>query len=78
VSDGDKPLLAQPLVRTKNMPKSLIFVFTGQGAQWAEMGKKLSEAFPSFRDDIKEMDNILSRCNTPPSWNILGMIDGAK
>ena len=78
VSDGDKPLLAQPLVRTKNMPRSLIFVFTGQGAQWAEMGKKLITDFPSFRDNIKEMDNVLSRCNTPPSWNILGRIDISK
>jgi acyl transferase domain-containing protein len=78
VSDGDGALLAQPPVRTKNVPRSLIFVFTGQGAQWAGMGKKLIEDFPSFRGDIEEMDNILSRCSTPPSWSILGMIDISK
>jgi len=60
------------------MPRSLIFIFTGQGAQWAEMGKKLIEDFPSFRDNIKEMDNILAWCNTPPSWSIFGMIDVSK
>jgi acyl transferase domain-containing protein len=78
VSDGDESLVAQPSVRTKNIARSPIFVFTGQGAQWAEMGKKLIEDFPSFQDDIKEMDIILSRCNTPPSWNILGMNDVSK
>ena len=78
VSDGDEPLHAQPPVRVKDVPRSLIFVFTGQGAQWAEMGKKLIEDFPSFRGDIKEMDNILSRCSIPPSWSILGMIRISK
>ena len=78
VSDGVETLLAQPPVRVKNVPRSLIFVFTGQGAQWAEMGKKLIEDFPSFQGDIKEMDNILSRCSIPPSWSILGMIDISK
>lgn len=78
VSDGDEPLLAQTPVRTKNVPRSLIFVFTGQGAQWAEMGKKLIEYFPSFREDIKGMDNVLSQCKSPSSWKILGTIDVSK
>lgn len=72
VSDGEESLLTQPTVKAKHTPKSLVFVFTGQGAQWAQMGKKLIEDFPAVCEDLKDMDNILSQCHTPPSWSILG------
>lgn len=72
ICDGEEPLIAQPSVRAKSTEKTLIFVFTGQGAQWAEMGKQLIDDFPSVREDIAEMDKILSRCHTPPSWSIRG------
>jgi acyl transferase domain-containing protein len=78
VSDGDEPLQAQTPVRAKNTPKSLVFVFTGQGAQWPEMGKQLIDDFPSFKADIEEMDSMLSQCHTPPSWKILGRIKISK
>lgn len=73
VSDGEEPLVALPSLRTKMTNRSTVFVFTGQGAQWAEMGKDLIEDFPSFKENIQEMDKILQECHTPPSWNILGM-----
>jgi len=38
------------------------FVFTGQGAQWAGMGKELLQAFPVFKSSIlgidRHLDNI--------------------
>ncbi|TVY84105.1 Highly reducing polyketide synthase FUM1 [Lachnellula suecica] len=70
ISDGEEPFIAQPSTRIKNSAKSLVFVFTGQGAQWAEMGKQLIDDFESVRQDILEMDKILSESHTPPSWNI--------
>lgn len=72
ISDGEEPLVAQPSSRLKNAEKTLIFVFTGQGAQWAEMGRQLIEDFPSVEENIAEMDRILSQCHTPPSWKIRG------
>jgi acyl transferase domain-containing protein len=75
--DEEEPLFAQPSTRTKNIPRSLIFVFTGQGAQWAEMGKMLMEDFPAVLEDIRGMDKILSECHTPPAWSILGMSEDA-
>ena len=72
VSDGVESLLTQPTVKAKNTAKSLVFVFTGQGAQWAQMGKKLFQDLPAVREDIQDMDHILSQCHTPPSWSILG------
>ena len=74
ISDGHEPLIAQPSVRVKGTEKTLIFVFTGQGAQWAEMAKQLIDDFPSFEEDVAEMDQILSKCRTPPSWKIQGMV----
>ncbi|TVY83962.1 Reducing polyketide synthase DEP5 [Lachnellula suecica] len=46
------------------------FVFTGQGAQWAQMGKELIEEFPSFRKTIVELDNVLQTLRETPSWTL--------
>ena len=78
ICDGEEPLIAQPSSRIKNNEKTLIFAFTGQGAQWAEMGKQLIDDFPSVAEDIAEMDKILSQCHTPPSWTIEGELRKSK
>jgi acyl transferase domain-containing protein len=72
VSDGQDRLVTQSMSRTKDVPKSLIFVFTGQGAQWPEMGRCLMDDIPSFRDDLHKMDKLLAACSSPPSWTIIG------
>ncbi|PQE17058.1 polyketide synthase protein [Rutstroemia sp. NJR-2017a BBW] len=51
------------------------FVFTGQGAQWAEMGKGLIEQFPVARLSIQKMDAILQKLPHPPSWKLLAPKD---
>lgn len=70
ITDALEDLEAEPTTKISTDDKSLIFVFTGQGAQWAEMGKQLMDDFPSVRDDIVELDNILAECHTPPLWKI--------
>ncbi|KAK5997937.1 Highly reducing polyketide synthase pspA [Cladobotryum mycophilum] len=70
ISDGDEPLIAQPTTKSKNEVRPLVFAFTGQGAQWAEMGSQLIEDFPSVKANIAEMDNILSHCRIPPPWSL--------
>ncbi|KIA75610.1 polyketide synthase [Aspergillus ustus] len=52
-------------------PPTINFVFTGQGAQWATMGKELIEHFPQFRNDLTQMSNVLTQLPHPPSWNLL-------
>ncbi|KAL5342123.1 acyl transferase/acyl hydrolase/lysophospholipase [Aspergillus crustosus] len=37
------------------------FVFTGQGAQWAGMGKELLEAYPVFRQSMQRANYYMSR-----------------
>ncbi|PKX88903.1 type I polyketide synthase [Aspergillus novofumigatus IBT 16806] len=46
------------------------FVFTGQGAQWAQMGKELIEEVPSFRKSLVELDNALQRLPHAPNWTL--------
>jgi acyl transferase domain-containing protein len=41
------------------------FVFTGQGAQWAGMGKELLEAYPVFRNSILAIDTFLDAIGAP-------------
>ncbi|KAF7631618.1 hypothetical protein AFLA_012472 [Aspergillus flavus NRRL3357] len=48
----------------------LVFVFTGQGAQWPTMGKGLLESFPMFQQDIQRMDRVIHGLEQPPDWSI--------
>jgi acyl transferase domain-containing protein len=47
-------------------------IFSGQGAQWPEMGKDLIHTDRQFREDIAKMDRILQGLRHPPSWTIMG------
>ncbi|KAL8912790.1 MAG: hypothetical protein Q9171_002248 [Xanthocarpia ochracea] len=47
------------------------FVFTGQGAQWSQMGKSLVENFPTASLLLKHLDDVLQSTPNPPSWSLL-------
>ncbi|KAJ8066769.1 hypothetical protein OCU04_004157 [Sclerotinia nivalis] len=47
-------------------------VFSGQGAQWPEMGRDILLKDPEFRKDIAEMGQILQSLIHPPSWTLAG------
>jgi acyl transferase domain-containing protein len=68
--DGSSAHLS-PVVKSKCAP-NLVLVFTGQGAQWAQMGIDLLSKFPSFLQDIEKMQMALMNTPHPPSWSILG------
>lgn len=46
------------------------FVFTGQGAQWPQMGKELLEKNHKFLDTIRYLDSVLKTLPEHPSWTI--------
>ncbi|EOD50626.1 putative polyketide synthase protein [Neofusicoccum parvum UCRNP2] len=49
---------------------SITYVFTGQGAQWPEMGKSLIETFPIVSETIQQLDSFLATLKCPPQWTI--------
>nr|APX43983.1 polyketide synthase [Pestalotiopsis microspora] len=46
------------------------FVFTGQGAQWPQMGATLLKTYPSVSASIRQLDRHLSTLKVPPTWTI--------
>ncbi|KAL9084936.1 MAG: hypothetical protein Q9159_004980 [Coniocarpon cinnabarinum] len=50
------------------------FVFTGQGAQWPQMGCALLAEYAVFRHTIKYLDSVLSRLRWKPAWTIEGAL----
>ncbi|KAI2712011.1 hypothetical protein CBS147332_5647 [Penicillium roqueforti] len=63
-------LVVEGLV-TKTLPAlDIAFLFTGQGAQWAEMGRQLFEQSPIYRDTIDHLDNVLQTLPEAPAWSI--------
>lgn len=58
--------------------KGVIFLLTGQGAQWAQMGMSLVEHSPLFRSMLYECDRKLSELPDPPAWTIMEELSKAK
>lgn len=48
----------------------ILGIFTGQGAQYAEMSKGLIRISSVYRAAIESLDDILQHCPDPPSWSI--------
>lgn len=59
-------------VRAPLQRAAVVMVFSGQGAQWAGMGKDLTQLGAGVMEDVKRMDNALKKVKRPPSWTIKG------
>lgn len=59
----------RPAPRT---PSMLFYVFSGQGAQWAQMGKELIKNVPAFRTSLEAMDQSLHKLVDGPTWHLIG------
>jgi len=68
--------IAQPLnvstFERSNGQYQLVYVFTGQGVQWARMGASLLEGNPIFRKTIQVLESELRKCKPAPSWSLKG------
>lgn len=65
--DGYHPA---PVFRAPSNSPGVTMVFSGQGAQWAQMGSDLLLNNAEFSQSIKTMDSILQTLKYPPAWSI--------
>ncbi|KAF3763946.1 hypothetical protein M406DRAFT_85351 [Cryphonectria parasitica EP155] len=66
----DQPFHVSSFGRAGAGNPQVAFVFTGQGAQWPQMGADLLQTNTVFRESIAAMDDSLSRCAQPPLWTL--------
>ncbi|KUI58108.1 Lovastatin diketide synthase LovF [Cytospora mali] len=52
-------------------PPKIGFVFTGQGAQWSQMGHDLMRTFPSAKPLLQSLDDSLQGLPDPQKWRLL-------
>jgi acyl transferase domain-containing protein len=50
--------------------RRVVFVYTGQGAHWAGMGRSLITSNQAFRASIQRMDKFLQSLPEAPSWTL--------
>ena len=49
------------------------FVFTGQGAQWSQMGRSFIETFSKAKCLVRHLDDVLQSLQNCPKWTLLSM-----
>lgn len=67
-------IVAEPAPTVKVSPRERpkIFAFSGQGAQWPQMGQELIMGHPVFSQTIDELDDVLKTLKQPPNWSLRG------
>ncbi|KAL7907284.1 hybrid PKS-NRPS [Trichoderma velutinum] len=53
-----------------NETPGILGVFTGQGAQWASMGRGLYQSSHLFRRSIEQCETVLDKLPDAPSWSL--------
>ncbi|KAK2036658.1 beta-ketoacyl synthase domain-containing protein [Colletotrichum somersetense] len=49
----------------------ILGIFTGQGAQWSGMGRKLFHSNVVYRNTVESLDEVLKGCPNPPVWSLV-------
>ncbi|KAI0469623.1 hypothetical protein F4859DRAFT_523012 [Xylaria cf. heliscus] len=71
LSDPAAVTFAPPINKPARTPP-VVMVFSGQGAQWPQMGHELITSLPGFKEDVLEMDDILqSLGDSRPAWKAI-------
>ncbi|KAM6478156.1 beta-ketoacyl synthase domain-containing protein [Trichoderma sp. SZMC 28011] len=56
---------------TEDLPARILGVFTGQGAQWPSMGRRLYEKSVTFKHTIDQLEESLKNLPDAPSWSLV-------
>ncbi len=72
VYHNDKVVSLPEQIDSRGATSFITMVFSGQGSQWAGMGKELIQVNDGFRDDIRAMEKILQGLKVAPTWTIEG------
>ncbi|EFQ96996.1 fatty acid synthase S-acetyltransferase [Nannizzia gypsea CBS 118893] len=59
VSNGGVESVSQPTKSKSAKPPGVVMVFTGQGAQWPQMGRELLRSNEVFKSSIRSLDEYL-------------------
>ncbi|KAI0484565.1 hypothetical protein GGR56DRAFT_669110 [Xylariaceae sp. FL0804] len=59
---------------TTGLPRKILGVFTGQGAQWPAMSRSLLQTNEGYRESIRGLDRTLAACPDPPEWTLEAQI----
>ena len=59
-----------PALKVPLNPAPVTMIFSGQGAQWPEMSRRLIDTDPLFSKDIEAMDAVLRSLKHAPEWTI--------
>ncbi|UNI16448.1 Type I Iterative PKS [Purpureocillium takamizusanense] len=67
---GSKSSLELSQLETVKAPPRIAWIFTGQGAQWPQMGADLIDTNAVFQGTIRGLDAFLAGLPSPPPWTI--------
>ncbi|KAI1497192.1 hypothetical protein F5X99DRAFT_423743 [Biscogniauxia marginata] len=72
LSDPSTVTFAPPTNKPARTP-TVVMVFSGQGAQWPQMGYDLLAGLPGFKEDVLAMDEILQSLEEDrrPTWKAI-------
>lgn len=56
--------------------RDVAMIFSGQGSQWAGMGRELLQSSSTFARDLAAMDDILQGLQEAPDWSLVNMLSG--
>ncbi|OLN97381.1 Lovastatin diketide synthase LovF 1 [Colletotrichum chlorophyti] len=78
VTDGNGTLQLSHTSKAATATPRLVWIFTGQGAQWAQMGKELLEQEPFFQKRINALDDVLAELPNRPPWTLTDLLLAPK
>lgn len=71
IAGSDGAILISPLTKTSSPAANVVMAFTGQGAQWPQMGRDLIQWNSVFRESIRSLDIFLGNLgDLAPSWSL--------